>query len=159
MTYFAPHATPCPAVPPLHGGGTWDKKQGIAGQPSGTVAGQAGQLGALALANKVLERRRQAAIERDSSGTESGKALSHGALKNGACGTAAADLVRCADCRHVHYRSEPPPIPGNPWKEWLVCDHGHSVTMHELETRARGCAQFHQRTPAAEPMAEGSAAA
>lgn len=65
-------------------------------------------------------------------------------LRDGGSGPA-ADLVRCADCRHVHYRSEPPPIPGNPWKEWLVCDHGHAVTMHELTTRSRGCAQFVQR--------------
>ena len=53
-----------------------------------------------------------------------------------------ADLVRCADCQHVHYRSEPPPIPGDPWKEWLVCSPGRAVTMHELTTRSRGCAQF-----------------
>lgn len=78
---------PCPAVPPLQGGGTRDKSRGIAGQPSGTAAGQAGQPSAISLANKVLERRRLAAAMRDDGGTEGGKALSHEGQKIGGGGT------------------------------------------------------------------------
>jgi hypothetical protein len=58
-----------------------------------------------------------------------------------------AKLVRCADCRHVHYRSTAPPRghEAEPWKEWLECDYGLTVTVRDLETRNRYCTLFNCR--------------
>lgn len=61
----------------------------------------------------------------------------------------AASLVRCADCRHVHYRNLQPPRrhEGKPWKEWLACDHGLDVALRELETPNRYCTMFKHQPP------------
>jgi hypothetical protein len=62
----------------------------------------------------------------------------------------ACALVRCADCRHVHYRSSRPPktaAPGTPWLEWLECDHGLTVELRDLEVPTRYCTLFNRRPP------------
>lgn len=62
----------------------------------------------------------------------------------------AAKLVRCADCRHVHYRSSPPvptALSGTPWTERLECDHGLTVSVRELEEPTRYCTKFNRRPP------------
>lgn len=60
----------------------------------------------------------------------------------------AAPLVRCADCRHVHYRSAPPARgKGSSWSEWVECDHGLEVTLRELEKPCQYCTMFNRRPP------------
>jgi hypothetical protein len=63
-----------------------------------------------------------------------------------------APLVRCADCRHVRYKSRRKYHwrDGNQWEEWLVCRHGHEVTLLELSEPRRYCTRFTPRSSLAD---------
>jgi hypothetical protein len=54
----------------------------------------------------------------------------------------AADLVRCADCLEVRYRSSSPRRPGEPWQERMECRQGLQVTLSELVAPTRYCTLF-----------------
>ncbi|MHB8894154.1 MAG: TubC N-terminal docking domain-related protein [Candidatus Geothermincolia bacterium] len=56
----------------------------------------------------------------------------------------ASELLRCADCRHVHYRSAPLVRRKGltTLTEWLECEHDLEVTLRELGVPSRYCKLF-----------------